>query len=103
MNAFLWVVVGVLLAATVDWLFRFWRQSEDRQRRLHARGILKKHGYTPQLYLATFEEANHELREALDTYAFTGHIIINAEGNVVGKLCPRMERVPHLRLVVSNQ
>lgn len=78
-----------------DWLLGFWRQSENRLRRENAERILKKHGLTPQLYLATIEEADQELRDALDTFAFTGHIITNAKGEVVGKLCPRAEKDQH--------
>lgn len=102
MNELLWLGCGVLLAAMADWLLRFWRQSEDRQRRQIAKQVLKNHGLTPQLYLATIGEEDAELRAALDAFAFTGHIITNAKGEVVGKLCPRVEKGPHLRLVVSN-
>lgn len=93
---------GVLLAAMTDWLLRFWHQSEDRQRRANAEQVLKKHGLTPQHYLATIGEDDPELRSALGAFAFTGHNITDVKGKVVGKLCPRAETGSHLRLVVSN-
>lgn len=102
MNELLWLGCGVLLATMVDWLLRFWRQSEDRQRRAKAKQVLKNRGLTPQLYLPTIGEENLELRSALDAFTFTGYIITNDNGEVVGKLCPRLEKGPHLRLVVSN-
>jgi len=102
MNGLLWLVCGVLLAEAAQWLIRFWRQGDDRQRRAKATQVLKTHGLTPQLFLATIGEDDAELRAALDAFAFTGHIITNAKGEGVGKLCPRAEEGPHLRLIVSN-
>lgn len=102
MNELLWLGCGVLLAEMAQWLIRFWRQSEDRQRLAKATQVLKNHGLTPQLYLATIGEEDAELRAALDVFVFTGYIITNTKGDVVGKLCSRAEKAPHLRLVVSN-
>lgn len=102
MNELLWLFSGVLLAGLADWLLRFWRRSEDVRRRSDAAQVLKRHGLTPQLYLATIGEEDPELRSALDAFAFTGHVITNAKGEVVGKLCPRVEKGPNLRLIVSN-
>lgn len=103
MYELLWLTCGVLLSMVADWLFRFWRQSDNRQRREDANKVLKKHGLTPHLYLATIGEKDPDLRCALDAFAFTGHVITNAKGDVVGKLCPMVEKGPHLRLVVSNE
>lgn len=102
MSELLLLGCGALLAVMTDWLLRFWCQSEDRQRRANAEQVLKKHGLTPHLYLATIGEDDPELRSALDAFACTGHIITDVKGKVVGKLCPRAEKGPHLRLVVSN-
>lgn len=106
MNVLLWLGCGVLLAEVVHGLIRFWRRGDDGQKRAKATQVLKTHGLTPQLYLATIGENDAELRAALDTFAFTGHIITNAQGGIVGKLCPRAERGsrsrPRPRLVVSN-
>lgn len=102
MNELLWLFYGVLLAGVADWLLRFWHRSVERQRRSDAAQVLKRHGLTAQLYLATIGEEDLDLRSALDAFAFTGHIITNARGEVVGKLCPRVEKGPRLRLVASN-
>jgi hypothetical protein len=102
MNEFLWLFFGALLAGGADWLLIFWRRSEERQRRSDAAEVLKRHGLTPQLYLATINEEDADLRGALDAFAFTGHIITNAKGEVVGKLCPKAVKGPYLRLIVSN-
>lgn len=93
---------GALLAWMADWLFSFWRRSQEDSRRRDARQILKRHGLTPHLYLATIGEDDQGLRSALDTFTFTGHIITDSKGQVVGKLLPTMKTGPHLRLVVSN-
>lgn len=103
MKELLWFVCGVLLAEMTQWAIGFWRRREDRERRSRASKVLKRHGMTPQLYLATIGEEEVELRAALDTFASSGYIITNAKGEVVGKLCPRVNERPHLRLVVSNE
>lgn len=102
MNELLWLLYGALLLSMADWLIRFWRRAEEARRKSDAAKVLKSHGLTPQLYLATIGGEDPELRDALDVFAFTGHVITNAKGDVVGKLCPRVEKGPYLRLVVSN-
>ncbi len=105
MNELLWLGCGVLLAAIADWLLRFWRQRQNMEKLADARQILKNHGLTPQLYLATIGEDDPSLRKAIDAYAFTGHIITNAHGDVVGKLCPISDRSqpnPDSRILISN-
>ena len=102
MNELLWFICGVLLASVADWLLRFRRRMEERKRRSDAEQVLAQHGLTPQLYLPGVGEEDRELHSALDAVAFTGHIITNAKGEVVGKLCPKAVKGPHLRLVVSN-
>lgn len=102
MNELLWFGGGVLFAEITQRLIRFWRQNEDKKRREQSAQILKKHGLTAQLYLATIGETDDELRAALDTYAFSGYIITNVKGDVVGKMYPKVEKGRHLRLVVSN-
>lgn len=102
MNEMLMLFSGALLAWMANWLFSFWRRSQEDSRRRDARLLLKRHGLTPQLYLATIGEEDLELRYALDAFAFTGHIITDSKGQVVGKLLPTLKKGPHLRLVVSN-
>lgn len=102
MNELIWLSTGIALALAMDWLIRFWLRSQAKKRRSEAVAVLKKHGLTPQLYLATFGVKDADLRRALDEFAYSGHIIMNAKDEVVGKICPRWVKGPHLRLVVSN-
>ncbi|MDH2051303.1 MULTISPECIES: hypothetical protein [Achromobacter] len=102
MDAFLWLLYGAALAAIGGWLLRFWRRSEDGRRRSYAADILKRYGMTPQFYLATVDEEDPELLKALDVFALTGYILTRTNGEAVGKLCPRVAKGSHLRLVVSN-
>jgi hypothetical protein len=102
MEAFLWLLYGAALAAIGGWLVRFWSTSEDGRRRSNAANVLKRYGMTPQLNLATVGGEDPELLKALDVFASTGYIITGANGEVVGKLCPRVAKGPHLRLVISN-
>lgn len=102
MNELLWLFAGLLTAALMGSFFRLWRKNQERQKRHEARQVLMRYGLTPQLYLATIGESDPKLRAALDEFSFTGHIITNGKGEVVGKLCPRVSKRPHLRLVVSN-
>lgn len=102
MNELWWFACGIIVAAVLDIALRFWGRHQYRERRRNAGEVLKRHGLTPQLYLATVDEDDPELRSALDEFAFSGYIITNAKGNVVGRLCPKVVKGPHLRLVVSN-
>lgn len=45
---------------------------------------------------------NAELRTALDSFAFTGQVVLDKSGNVVGRVLPKVVKGPHLRLVVDN-
>jgi hypothetical protein len=105
MNEFLWLFCGLLLGEMAHWMLRLHRQWEDERRRSDAKQVLKRHGLAPQLYLATIGEEigeeDAELLWALDSFAFTGHIITNTKGEVAGKLCPTVVKGPHLRLVSS--
>lgn len=102
MNALIWLSTGAVFALAMDWLFRFWQRSQAAQRRSESVAVLKKHGLSPQLYLASIGIDDADLRRALDEFAYSGHIIMNAKDEVVGTICPRVVKGPHLRLVVSN-
>ena len=98
----IWLATGVILGLAMEWLCRFWRRSQADQRRSEAVAVLKKHGLSPQLYLATIGVKDDDLRRALDEFAYSGHIIMNSKDEVVGGICPRVVKGPQLRLVVSN-
>lgn len=98
----LWFSFCAAVATWMGWLWRSWLRGKERRRRSAAEQVLKRHGLTPQLYLATTGEYDTDLRAALDVFALSGYVITDAQGNVIGKLCPRFVKGPHLRLVVSN-
>ena len=57
------------------------------------------------MYLATIGTDDPELRDALDQFAFTGHVITNRDGEIIGGLVPKAKSgltKPSLKLVVSN-
>lgn len=106
MNELIWLSIGVstgiALTWAADWLFRFWQSIQANKRRCEARAILKRHGLSLQLYLATIDIDDAELRRAVNEFALSGYIIMNSKDEVVGKICRRLAPGPHLRLVVSN-
>jgi len=104
MNDLILLSAGALFALTMEGLYKFWQRSQTSYRLSQARMVLKNHKLTPVLYLSSVGIDDPELLRALDEFAFTGHIIVNANGEIVGKICPSAQKVkkPHLRLVVSN-
>lgn len=101
-----WFFFGVMVAEATDGLMAIWTRTQARHRRADATAVLKAHGLTPVLYLATFGVEDAELRRALDEFTFSGHIIQTSEGNVIGRLVGSASKGPsrpHLRLVVSNE
>jgi hypothetical protein len=105
-NATFWFLFGAMFTLTVDGLLMIWRRTQARRRRADAAAVLKAHGLTPVLYLATIGVEDAGLRRALDEFTFSGHIIQTSEGTVVGRLAGSAAKGlfhPHLRLVVSNE
>lgn len=102
MDALLLIGAGVFLAGATDWCWTFWRRAENSHARADAEKVLTAHGLSAHAYLATVGTEDAELREALDQFAFTGHIVLDKQGNVVGRLLPKVAKGPHLRLVVDN-
>ena len=107
-NATIWLFFGVMLAEAADWLLAIWTRTQARRRRADATAVLKAHGLTPVLYLATIgvEVEDAGLRRALDEFTFSGYIIQTSEGKVMGRLVGSAVKGPsrhHLRLVVSNE
>ncbi|MBN6740145.1 hypothetical protein JKG47_06290 [Acidithiobacillus sp. MC6.1] len=96
------VFYGALFALVVDFLRRFRRRYRANRKRADAGAVLKSHGLTPVLYVPTVGIADPALRNAMDEFSFSGHIIMNAEGQVVGKIAGTAQQRPHPRLVASN-
>lgn len=96
------IAAGMFLALTADWLLRFYLKSENASNKTKAEKTLASHGMSAHLYLATVGQEDKVLRRALDQFSFTGHIILDKQGNVVGKVLPKAEKAPYLRLVVDN-
>ena len=96
------VLDGVLFVLVVDFVRSFWLRHRANQRRADAGAILKSHALTPVLYVPTVGIEDPAVRNAMDEFAFSGHIIMNAEGQVVGKIAGTAQQRPHPRLVVSN-
>jgi len=96
------VATGVLLYCIIDQLLSFWRNTKKSQLREGAAKVLEAHGMSAYLYLASIGAKDTTLRNAIDRYAFTGYIILDRNGEVVGKLVPKVVKGPHLRLVVDN-
>ncbi len=98
-------IAGVVVTVGVEWIYSFWQTAERAHRRADAKKLLAKNGLYPSLYLATIGIEDHELRSALDEYAFHGYIIFNSGGAVVGRIVPEVQQAkkrPYLRLVVSD-
>lgn len=96
------VLDGVVFVLVVNFVHSFWLRHRADQRRADAGAVLKSHGLTPELYLPTVGIKDPSLRNAMDEFAFSGHIIMNAEGQVVGKIAKTAQQRPHLRRVASN-
>jgi hypothetical protein len=103
MNALLWFVGGFFLAEAINFSFRFYRNSIESRERSEALQVLRSHGMSPQLYLSTIGEENLELRNAMEAFAYTGHVIMNEQGEIVGKICKKAVKAPNIRLVVNNK
>lgn len=95
-----YLIAGGVLALMIKWLIDSWMCMGEMQRRRNAEKILSKNGLKPHMYLASIGIENKELRRALSEY--TGQIVLNSKGFVVGKLLNGEEKSPHLKLVVSN-
>lgn len=98
-----WVgVVAVLLAWAADRIVQWWLRRGRGDRVANAQRVLAKHGMDAFFYMPGFDAKDGELREALDVMEYTGNIVLDRNGNVVGRLMPKVTKGPHLRLVVDN-
>ena len=102
MDRLLLLAAGAAVALIADWCVTWWRNSEDRRARSEAEAILKEHGLSSHLYMPGIGIDDPVLHGALDRIAFSGRIVIDGNGIVIGKLMPTVQKGPHLRLVVDN-
>ncbi|MBB3102759.1 hypothetical protein [Azomonas macrocytogenes] len=92
-----------IMTAAINWITRFWRCTQDDQRRSAAANALKRQGQAPRLYLVAAGEKDAESRPAFDESALAGYSITSAKGEATAeKLYPGPGKGPHLRLIVSN-
>lgn len=103
MEQFGLMLAGAFLMEATRWLVKFVNEPNNIERRKAAEKELKKYGLKAELYLATIGTEDRELRNAMDYFAFRGYLILNKHNEVVGRLCPKVKKGPHLRLVVSNE
>lgn len=96
------IVAGALLATLADWCTTIWRDAENRRAARAAEKILAEHGLSAYSYLPCAGVDDPVLHHALEQIAFSGRIVIDQKGGVIGKLIPKIKKGPHLRLVVDN-
>ncbi|MFA0329657.1 hypothetical protein AB4586_00040 [Vibrio sp. 10N.222.49.E4] len=95
------VIATLVLQKTIAYL----RNAKEKSNKEKALKLLKANGYEPELYLATIGTDDPQLRDALDQFAFTGHVIKNRHGAIIGGVVPKAKpglTKPSLKLVVSN-
>lgn len=102
MHDLLVVVATIALCWMIERCIR-WRQRLDDEARIgEAQQILEKHGLDAFFYMPGVDAEDPKLRQALDVMEYTGRIVIDRKGNVVGRLMPKVAKGTHLRLVVDN-
>jgi hypothetical protein len=102
MHDLLVALVAVALCWGAERLIRWWLRRDEEARIIEAQRVLEKHGMDAFFYMPGCDAGEGELRRALDVMEYTGKIVLDREGNVVGKVMPKIAKGPHLRLVVDN-
>ena len=99
-----YVIVGMIAASVIDWTRGIWRQHVSRLRMDAANRILNQYGLDAYTYLAAFGAEDGELRSALESFELTNKVIVDKNGNIVGRLLPKVKAAEErgLRLVVDN-
>lgn len=95
--------IGVLLSFCGLRLWQWIERDEARRRALAVEAVLRRHGLTTELYVASAGVEDRELAEALDASASAGRIVIDARGKVVGSLCPQTRGGHRLCVVIAPQ
>lgn len=101
MNELGLIAIGVMLTLGCLKVLALIERDEDRRRRQQAEAVLRRHGMTAEMYLASAGVGDPELADALDLVAATGHIVTDHCGALVGDLCQRAGAGRHL-VVVSR-
>jgi hypothetical protein len=96
------VVATVALCWMIERCIRWWLRREDEERIRQALQTLAHHGMDAFFYMPGVDAEDEELRRALYLMEHTGRIVLDRDGNVVGRLMPKVAKGPHLRLVVNN-
>jgi len=102
MNELGLVCIGVLLALACMGAIRWIDRAESRRRRIQADAVLRRHGLSTEEYIASAGEIDGELISSLDEFGNTGHIVLNAKGDVVGALCPAIKSKRYLKVVADR-
>lgn len=102
MNHALTFVAACITCGLLDWGLRFWRRAEANARRDKAQQVLKARGMDSFTYLPSFGVDDPELREALAAFDYSGRVIVDRGGYMVGRLLPKVGKPEGLRLVVDN-
>ncbi|MCG9692074.1 hypothetical protein L1D55_09975 [Vibrio sp. Isolate22] len=105
MTNLLFIFSVVVATLAVQKAIVYLRTEKEKKAQEKALKLLKAYGYEPELYLATIGTDDPELRDALDQFAFTGHVIKNRDGEIIGGLVPKAKfglTPPSLKLVASN-
>lgn len=95
-------LAGGFLMAVTSWLVKCFIQPKDDVCQKVAEETLRQHNLKAEFYLATIGTEDRELRAAMDYFSFRGYLILNKSNEVVGRICPKVKKGSHLRLVVSN-
>lgn len=86
----------------VERLVRWWLRLDDEVRFAEAHRVLEQHGMEAFYYMPGVDIENPEFRGALDLMEHAGKIVLDRNGHVVGRLMPKVDKGPRLRLVVDN-
>lgn len=101
MHDFLLMAAGFSIALTFDWTYRFLSRKDEQKRKEKAKATLAKYGMNAHMYLAAMGVDNIEIRRALSVY--DGYVVLDQNQEIVGRLLPKLQKAPFLRLVINNE
>lgn len=109
MNPIAWMCAGAILVLLANAAVILVRRSRASEQQMEALKTLRAHGYRPERYYPGVGENDPLLRRSLDAFRMTGHVVLDADGKLVGKTQqmgaaePRERVRPKLTVVVSNE